>query len=122
VPRVRHVGSGTCLGAVLCAGLGQTSGVGAAHLENLLARLEDAEGRHGLDSLIRGNIGELINVDLGEDCVGVLAGEFRKDGRDAATRRYWIIADEEGCETIGLSEENRDFQGNATHRLQGPHH
>jgi hypothetical protein len=50
--------------------------VGADDLADLLAVLEDEESRHGADGVLLGGLGDLVDVDLVEACVGVVVGEL----------------------------------------------
>lgn len=50
-------------------------GVGAHDLGNLVAALEQQECRHGADTEFLGDIGDFVDVDLEEACVGELFGE-----------------------------------------------
>jgi hypothetical protein len=59
---------------------------GANDSVNLLAVLDEEEGRHGLDFVFRSNFLQLININLQEDGAGVLLGELNKDGGDEAAR------------------------------------
>ena len=58
-------------------------GVGTDELVNLLAILEEGKGGHGLDAELLGELGKLVNVELGE---GNLVLEGRVVG-PAVTRR-----------------------------------
>ena len=44
----------------------QGRGVGTDELVNLLAILEESEGGHGLDTELLGELGKLVDVELGE--------------------------------------------------------
>lgn len=46
-------------------------GVCADNLSNLLAVLEEYEGRHGADAEFLGDVGDLIDVELVEACLGI---------------------------------------------------
>jgi hypothetical protein len=41
------------------------------HLSDLLAVLEEEEGRHGTDAEFLGNIGDFVDVELVKACFGV---------------------------------------------------
>lgn len=47
-------------------------GVRTDNLTNLLAVLEEHEGRHGSDSKFLCNVGDLIDVEFVEACLGIL--------------------------------------------------
>ena len=52
--------------------------------------LKEQEGRHRRDAIPRGNIIDVVHVHFGERKLAVcrvLVGQFRKDGRNGATRR-----------------------------------
>lgn len=60
------------LGKALVKEGDQAAGVGTDQLVGLLAVLEDHEGGHGADAELLANLGQLIDVDLGEEDALVL--------------------------------------------------
>lgn len=54
------------LALVLLDELQQRGWVGADKLVDLLAVLEDGEGGHGAHAVLLGDVGEVVDVDLGE--------------------------------------------------------
>lgn len=82
--------------------------IGTDDLADLLAVLEEQEGRHGADAELLGDVADLVNVDLEELGVGVLVGELDHFRRDhlarAAPRREAVEHDERrrvGGEDVG---------------------
>ncbi len=63
-----------CVDVRLDGGL-ESLGVGANDLGDLLAVLEEKEGRHGTDTEFLCNVRDLVDVELVEARVGVCAGE-----------------------------------------------
>jgi hypothetical protein len=63
-----------CASVLLDTGL-DSLGVCANDLANLLTALEEDESRHGADAEFLRNVGDLVDVELVEACVGVLFGE-----------------------------------------------
>lgn len=57
---------------MLLEGVQEHRGVGTDDLLNLLAVLEDDESRHGADAELLGEVGQMVDVELGE--VDVLEG------------------------------------------------
>lgn len=60
--------------------------VSAANSLNLLATLEEEEGRHSRDAVLGRDFADLVNVDLKELDVGVLGAQFLNGGRDGLAR------------------------------------
>ena len=56
--------------------------VGTGHLLHLDAVGVQLEGGHGGDAALRGDVVEVVHVDLDKDDVGVLGGEFLEVGAD----------------------------------------
>jgi hypothetical protein len=67
---------------------------------DLLTVLNEEEGRHRLDFVLRSNILQLVNIDLQEDGASELFGKFNKHGGDGAART-----------TPGGSEVNDHLRG-----------
>lgn len=84
----------------------ESLGVSAYNLGDLVTTLEEQECGHGADTELLCNIGDLVDVELEEACVGVLVGE--PDGTLGA-----ILAH---CEHVTYLTT----WGAIT--LQGPHH
>lgn len=61
-------------------------GVGTHDLVDLLAVLEEDEGGHSADAEFLGQVGDLINIDLDEEGIAVLLGEFLDLGADDLAR------------------------------------
>ena len=59
-----------CLVVLLDASLDRLR-VRAYDLANLLAVLEEYKGGHGTDTEFLGNVGDLVNIELVEACLGV---------------------------------------------------
>lgn len=51
---------------LLVEGREDSSGVGTDDIANLLAVLEDNEGGHGADAKLLGEVGKMVDVELGE--------------------------------------------------------
>lgn len=60
----------------------QRRDIGADHLCDLLAALEEQEGGHGAYAQLGGDLGQLVDVDLVELGGGVLLGELLDLGGD----------------------------------------
>lgn len=60
--------------------------VGTNNLSDELAVLVDVEGRHGTDTNVGSDVGQLVNVDLVEGGVGVLLAELLDLGSDGLAR------------------------------------
>ena len=63
----------------------ESLGVGADDLADLVAALEQKEGGHSADAELLGNVGNLVDVELEEACVGVL---LRKPGAALAAQPW----------------------------------
>ena len=61
-----------CLLVVGLDGSLESLGVGTDDLADLVTALEQKEGGHGADTELLGNVGDLVDVELEEACVGVL--------------------------------------------------
>ncbi|KAL9471909.1 hypothetical protein ACSS6W_009850 [Trichoderma asperelloides] len=99
--------------AQLLSGSAQAAGVGAldhglAVDGNLLALLEEEEGGHGGDAVAGGNLGDVVDVDLGkgEGVFGaVLVGERLVDGGDGLAGRAPVGVEVDG--DVGVCGEER---------------
>jgi hypothetical protein len=60
--------------------------VGANELIDLLAALEYQESRHGADAKLHAELGNVVDVELGEVNAAVLVGPLADDGRDHLAR------------------------------------
>ena len=55
----------------------ESLGVGTNDLADLVTALEQNEGGHGADTELLGNVGDIVDVELEEACVGELLGKPR---------------------------------------------
>lgn len=60
--------------------------ISADDLADLLAVLEEDEGRHGTDAELLRHVGHLVDVELVEAHARVLVGELGDDGGDGLAR------------------------------------
>ena len=82
--------------------------VGTDNLTNLLAVLEDQESRHGADTELSSDVGELVDIDLVELGVGVLLAEGVDLGRDrlAGTAPVGVgVDDDDALRLLDLGHE-----------------
>jgi hypothetical protein len=108
-------------------------GVGADKLIDLLAVLEDEERGHGADAEVLADVGELVDVDLGEEDARVLLLVGLPEARDSVSIGFSVclllfasLLSPRGGST-GSTRENRDGNDSTyltrmgAMALQGPH-